>query len=147
MTSNLLRMLIPVTIAFAGTIVQATVPLTPRIVVQFDIQPGVEVAAWTPDDRYVVTGLGVTRTLTIWDAATGIVVDRANIPALSTTGYEEFLRLTSIDISPDGRTATVYAVASTTEPVPRRRVPMRSICRRASSVRLRLARCRRVPRD
>ena len=112
MTSNLLRMLIPVTIAFAGTIVQATVPLTPRIVVQFDIQPGVEVAAWTPDDRYVVTGLGVTRTLTIWDAATGIVVDRANIPALSTTGYEEFLRLTSIDISPDGRTATVYAVAS-----------------------------------
>ena len=112
MTSGLLRMLVLVAVTFAGTIAQAAGPLAPRIVVQFDIEPAVEVAAWTPDDRYVVTGLGLTRTLTIWDAATGIVVDRANIPALSTTGYEELLRLTSIDISSDGRTATVYGVAS-----------------------------------
>ena len=95
--------------ARANVIAQA---LAPRIVVQFETQRGVEVAAWTPDDRYVVAAMGVTRTVTIWDAASGLIVDRAILPAPGGSAHEEMLRLTSIAVAADGRTATVQGIAA-----------------------------------
>lgn len=37
---------------------------------------GVEVAAWFPGDRYLVTASGTSRTILIWDVQTGVVVNR-----------------------------------------------------------------------
>ncbi len=42
----------------------------------------VQVAAWTPDDRFIVSADDLGRLVTVWDARSGNVVDRFPFPAL-----------------------------------------------------------------
>jgi WD40 repeat protein len=104
------------TLALAGaTPAMAAAPVTPRIVLQSDIKGGIEVAAWTPDGRYLVTGSGLSRSVIIWELATGILIDRAVLTSPDPAARNDQLRLTGIDISPDGRTAIVHGIGSVIE--------------------------------
>lgn len=90
---------------------QAPINLQPKIVPQSLPANGVEVAAWTPDDRFIITAVGATRSVTIWDVANGHIVDRLRLPAeQGQTG--ELMRLRSIEVSEDGQTAIIDAVSA-----------------------------------
>lgn len=82
-------------------------PIQPKIVVQANIH--IEAAAWTPDDKYIISADGITRGVTIWDVAERSIVDRMWLPTPPDWG-NDFLYLTGIEISPDRRTATVHGV-------------------------------------
>ena len=87
----------------------APADLKPKIVLQAaGTLP--EVAAWLPGDRYLVTALGVTHQLIIWDTQTGAIVDRAQLPVDAGAAGSDYLRLTGIDISPDGKSALVHGI-------------------------------------
>ena len=84
----------------------------PRIVVQSEIQGGVEVAAWTPDDLYVVTASGPSRTVTIWEVARRIVIDRAHLPASKGAWSGDLLRLDGMDMAADGRSVVIHGIGA-----------------------------------
>ncbi len=87
----------------------ARVDIKPKIVLQY--ATGLpEAAAWLPGDRYLVTGLGIVHQLIIWDAMTGAIVDRAQLPVSGGIKGSDYLRLTGIDITPDGKTALVHGI-------------------------------------
>lgn len=86
---------------FSTVLAQPTPPAEDaRIILQSSSQGGVEVAAWSPDDRYVLTASGLSGTLIIWDAAKGTIIDRLRLPASHKT---DLLRLTSMNVDPAGR--------------------------------------------
>ncbi|MEL6875790.1 MAG: WD40 repeat domain-containing protein, partial [Pseudomonadota bacterium] len=90
---------------------QAPPSLQPKIIPQSLPANGVEVAAWTRDDRFIITAVGATRSVTIWDVANGHIVDRLRLPAeKGQTG--ELMRLRSIGLSEDGQTAIIDAVSA-----------------------------------
>jgi WD40 repeat protein len=89
------------TVAFAQAIV------TPKIVLQTLPITGIDVAAWTPDDRYIVSASGTDRDFIIWDVENRVILDRLRLPSGGTGAGAEMMRLTSIEVSPDGRSATV----------------------------------------
>ncbi|MEM8919302.1 MAG: caspase family protein [Pseudomonadota bacterium] len=91
--------------------VQVPINLQPKVVPQSLPADGVEVAAWTRDDRFVITAVGATRSVTIWDVANGHIVDRLRLPVeKGQTG--ELMRLRSIEVSEDGQTAIIDAVSA-----------------------------------
>lgn len=76
----------------------------PRAVPQLARNDGIAVvAAWTPDDRYVITGSGGQ--VVIWDAATGGLVDRIDLPAVPGATINRL-----VDMTLDGRALSVRAV-------------------------------------
>lgn len=82
--------------------------LYPKIVLQTLPTNGVELAAWTPDDRYIVTAVGQTRSVLIWDVASGHILDRLVLPAeKGQTGMVR--RLRAMSVASDGRTVTIDA--------------------------------------
>ncbi len=85
--------------------------LNPKIVLQTLPYGGVEVAAWTRDDRYIVTANSTTRSLLIWDASSGIIIDRLILPSDNPAAALSVRRLTSIEISEDGKTAFILGQA------------------------------------
>ncbi|SIN64978.1 Caspase domain-containing protein [Parasphingorhabdus marina DSM 22363] len=90
---------------------QAPIDLQPKVVPQSLPADGVEVAAWTRDDRFIITAVGATRSVTIWDVANGHIVDRLRLPAeKGQTG--ELMALRSIEVSEDGQTAIIDAVTA-----------------------------------
>ncbi|OYU14207.1 MAG: hypothetical protein CFE37_12195 [Alphaproteobacteria bacterium PA4] len=80
----------------------AAAAIYPRIVRQFS--DPVEIAAWTPDDRFLITAMGVTRNITIWNVQDGVIVDRLAVPMPADIG-QDLLTFDSIEIAPDGRRA------------------------------------------
>ncbi len=82
---------------------QATVQ--PKIVIQtLPLMP--DVAAWTPDERYLLTASGTSRELVIWDVRQRLIVDRLRLPGSNLVGTDA-MRLTSLMVSPDGRMALI----------------------------------------
>lgn len=77
--------------------------VTPRIVVQAMGEGGFDVAAWSADSRFIFTASGVLRELLVWDAASGVIVDRVRLPS-EAKSLSEFMKLTSMQLLPDGRT-------------------------------------------
>jgi|CXWL01.1.fsa_nt_gi WD40 repeat protein len=88
---------------------QPSAATQPKIVLQTVPFYGIDVAAWTPDDKYVVSASGTTRELIIWDVGKGVILDRLRFPAGGATGAE-FMRLTGIAVDPDGRTIRIKGV-------------------------------------
>ena len=94
---------------FAGTILRAQTPppLNPKVVLQTLPFGGVELAAWTPDDRYIITAGNASRTVLIWDAKTGHVVDRIALPGGASQTSTSTRRLTRMTVSDDGTTVSI----------------------------------------
>ena len=86
--------------------------IQPKIVPQLRATD-IDVAAWTADDHYVVSASGKSREVIIWDAWRGMIVDRLTLP-LADAG--EKILLGSLNIAPDGRTATIKGEAYTLFP-------------------------------
>jgi len=88
---------------------QAAFPtqLNPKIVLQTLPYGGVEVAAWTLDDRYVVTAVSSSRAVLIIDAEKGIIVDQLTLPTDNAESQITSRRLTGMQASPDGRTMII----------------------------------------
>ena len=99
-------MLVALTAIFAALCVavpaNAQEAINPKIVIQTLPYGGVEVAAWTLDDRHILTANATTRTLLIWNAETGIIVDRLILPSDNPEAALSVRRLTSIEMSEDG---------------------------------------------
>jgi uncharacterized caspase-like protein len=89
----------------------AQTELNPKIVPQTLPYGGVEVAAWTRGDKYIITASATTRTLLIWDATSGIIIDRLILPSDNPNAALSTRRLTSIETSEDGKTAIIHGQA------------------------------------
>lgn len=77
----------------------------PRIVVQANLF--VEVAAWTADDKFIITADSTTRNVTIWDVEKRVVLDRLTLQTPAGWG-NDLLYLEGIEIAPDSRSALIY---------------------------------------
>ena len=87
------------------------VELRPKIVLQSLPTKGIEVAAWTADSEYIVTAVGSTRSIAIWEVASGNIVDRIRMPAEDgRTGA--LLRLSGMEVSPDANTIAIEGVSA-----------------------------------
>jgi hypothetical protein len=82
----------------------AGLPPTVRLVLDDGTSNGVQLAAWTPDDRYIVTVNGLNRAVVIWDTRSGEAIDRLQLPLSPGTSN---LRLD--DIKLDERQALLRA--------------------------------------
>jgi WD40 repeat protein len=82
---------------------QSAGQLNPKIVLQTLPFGGVEVAAWTPDDRYIITAGDASRLVLIWNAATGHIVDRIPLPGGSSRTSTVSKQLLGMTISKDGK--------------------------------------------
>ena len=88
----------------------------PKIVLQALPMSGADVAAWSPDDAWLISASGLGRELQLWDVARGVVVDRLRLPVAEEAVTGEFMRLTSLRFATDGRTAILEgAVADLTQ--------------------------------
>ena len=86
---------------------EAPQELNPKIVLQTLPYGGVEVAAWTPDDRYIITAGDASRLVLIWDAATGHVVDRIPLPGGSSRTATMSRQLLDMKVSADGKEVAI----------------------------------------
>ena len=98
----------------------AQAPLKPKIILQTLPYGGVEIAAWTIDDRYLVTAVSASRTVLIIDAKAGTIVDRLVLPSDNVESKISARRLTAMRATPDGRSIliegeVVYPEATTAE--------------------------------
>ncbi len=82
-------------------------PVLPKIVLQALPTGGVEVAAWIDDDRHIVTANATSRTVLIWNAASGDIVDRLVLPSDNRDSQLAVRRLTGIDVDDDGQWVTI----------------------------------------
>ncbi|MFN9632479.1 MAG: hypothetical protein ACK554_03140 [Erythrobacteraceae bacterium] len=82
--------------------------LYPKVVLQTLPLNGVELAAWTPDDKHLITAVGQTRSVLIWEVATGHIVDRLLLSA-KTSASGGVRRLRAMAVSADGRSLTIDA--------------------------------------
>ncbi len=82
-------------------------PVRAKIVVQSLPVGGVEVAAWIKNDQYILTANAVSRAVLIWDVATGNIVDRLVLPSDNPDSRLSVRRLTGIELSEDGKVATI----------------------------------------
>lgn len=76
--------------------------MNPKIVLQTLPYGGIEVAAWTPDDRYIITAGDASRLVLIWDAETGHIVDRIPLPGGSSRTATVSKQLLGMTVSADG---------------------------------------------
>ena len=104
--------------AFAKTEGEATIKIIP----QYLPYGGIEVAAWTRDDRYIITAAGTSRTVLIWDMERKDLLQKqlgwstpgASILNRLTLPLEPVIlkrRFTGIAVSKDGRSATISGEA------------------------------------
>lgn len=77
--------------------------IAPRIVLQA-VASEAEIAAWSPDDRFLITARAATRELLVWNVASGDIVNRIALP--SQGDYVEFA---AMDVGADGRTVRIQA--------------------------------------
>lgn len=92
------------------TILEQNAPSStaPRIVLQAEGGGGVEVAAWTLDDHYLITASGFGGMVTIWDVTTGLIIDRLHLPGSG--GTTRLVRLTEAGVAEDGKTVKLQAI-------------------------------------
>ncbi len=81
---------------------------TIKIVPQYMPYGGIEVAAWTRDDAYIITAAGPSRTVLIWDVAKQVIVNRLSLPLEPSILKRRF---TEIAVAKDDRTATISGEA------------------------------------
>jgi uncharacterized caspase-like protein len=84
--------------------VGARAAIYPRIVLQANSH--VDVAAWTADDRFLISAAAITRNITIWDVSRRVIVDRLAVPMPADIGQELFT-FEAITIAPDGHSAVL----------------------------------------
>jgi WD40 repeat protein len=82
-------------------------PLAPKIVLQTLPFGGVEVAGWTPDDRYIISAVATSRTAVIWDTETGHIIDKLILPSHMSDGQYSMPRFTELKVTPDGKTVII----------------------------------------
>lgn len=87
--------------------VEPEAPINPKIILQTLPYGGIEVAAWTPDDRYILTANSTARSVFIWDAESGIIIDRLVLPSDNLGSAISSRRLLQIVVAADGLTATI----------------------------------------
>lgn len=75
--------------------------IAPKIVLQAAASAP-EIAAWSPDDRYLVTARASNRELLVWEVASGNIVNRIALP--SQGDYVEFA---AMKVEADGRTVRI----------------------------------------
>ncbi len=78
----------------------------PKIVVQALSAGGFDVAAWSPDSRFVFTASGERRELLVWDMQSGVIVDRLRLPSTGTSAAE-FLLLQKMVLQADQQTLRI----------------------------------------
>lgn len=84
----------------------ASPAVEPRIVVQAISEAGIDVAAWSPDGRFIWTASGFGRELLLWDAKRGIIIDGLRLPS-PPGATADVMRLTRMAMAPDGRSLTI----------------------------------------
>lgn len=100
--------------AIALPAVAQTATIRPKIVLQ-TLPMTIDVAAWTPDERYLLTASGVTREFIIWDVQHRLIVDRLRLPGTVNAIGADMMRLTSLVVSADGTAATITGLVTDTE--------------------------------
>ena len=85
--------------------------LYPKIVLQTLPANGIELAAWTPNDKFIVTAVGQTRSVAIWEVSSGHIIDRLTLPA-DESETAVVRRLRTMEVASDGRTVTIDAETS-----------------------------------
>ena len=86
--------------------------VTARVVLQTLPFGGVEVAAWTPDDKQIITAVSPDRSVLIWDVATGTIQDRLILPSENAGGRMGERILTALTISENGKIALIDGVSA-----------------------------------
>ena len=94
----------------AGAPTLADSAINPKIVLQSLPSLGIDVAAWTADDRFLLTASGLSRELSIWDVERGVIVDRLRLPANTQGTGAEFLRIARLVVAANGRQASLSGV-------------------------------------
>lgn len=110
LTGGIAAFLLAIAAPVVPTIAQDA--LNPKIVPQILPYGGVEVAAWTPDDRYIITANSTARVVLIWDVQKGHVVDRLILPSDNPNSALSVRRLTGISIQEDGKSAAIVGEAA-----------------------------------
>ena len=77
--------------------------IAPKIVLQ-TVASEAEVAAWSPDDRYLVTARASTRELQVWNVASGDIVNRIALPS-----HGDYVDFAAMEVGADGRTVRIEA--------------------------------------
>lgn len=80
--------------------------LTPKVVLQTVGQFGIDVAAWLPDNRHVVTASGRGREFLIWEATRGLIVDRLRLPVPPGAAVDVVI-LTSMQVASDAQSVRI----------------------------------------
>ena len=86
----------------------------PKIVIQ-TLPGSIDVAAWSPDERYLLTASGVTREFIIWDVSRRLIIDRLRLPGAANAIGADLMRLTTMTVSADGRSAMIAGLVTDTE--------------------------------
>ena len=86
-------------------------PVQPKIVLQ-TLSKVLDAAAWTPDERYLLTVSGISREFIIWDVQQRLIIDRLRLPGEPNLIGAEMMRLTSIEVSADSRMVRVTGTVS-----------------------------------
>lgn len=113
-TRFLAKHLAAILLALCAWPVWAQADSQPKIVLQ-TLPITVDVAAWTADDRYLLTASGTTREFIIWDVENRLIVDRLRLSAGGDNLGSEILRLMRMTLSADGRTAEIYGALGRNE--------------------------------
>ena len=77
--------------------------IAPKIVLQ-TVASVADIAAWSPDDRYLVTARASTRELLMWNVASGNIVNRIALPS-----HGDYVEFAAMEVGADGRTARIEA--------------------------------------
>ena len=93
-------------VAAPGT-ARAQQPVQPKVVLQALPMSGVDTAAWSLDDAYLVSASGLAREVQVWDVDRGVILDRLPLPAAADAAGGELMRINSIVAEPDGHTFTL----------------------------------------
>ncbi len=104
---NLAHLLCLMLLAASPAAVFAQAPLQPKIILQTLPYGGVEVAAWTLDDRYIVTAVSASRNVLIIEAERGFIIDRLTLPSDNVESQISARRLTEMRAMPDGRSVRI----------------------------------------
>ena len=85
--------------------VRAAPPVAPKVVLQAGHQDGADIAAWTPDGRFLLTAAADDSSLIIWNTATGLILDHLRIPAPTRYPGDAIDSLISFAVAPDTKSS------------------------------------------
>lgn len=101
-------------------------PIQPKVVLQVLPEGGIEAAAWTRDDKYLVIAVANSRAILIWDMERGHIIDRLTMPRDAFDARANNRILTGITADDDGNSVffdgVAYPIEQLSQPPP---VPFR----------------------